>query len=156
MILHINHVQPGRSESTSGVVSTLLSLLEAGASSDDPSRVINIGSIDGPRTPAFDTVSYGPSKAAVHALTSQLAGKLVKRNILVNAIAPGPTALGIGMTDVGWARAIGFTPLKRESSADDISEMVVTLLRAETITGEVVRVDSGRHVVGSPLRDYDP
>src|SRR6185436_10701658 len=30
MILHINHVQPGRSESTSGVVSTLLSLLEAG------------------------------------------------------------------------------------------------------------------------------
>lgn len=30
MILHINHVQPGRSESTSGVVSTLLSLLEEG------------------------------------------------------------------------------------------------------------------------------
>jgi hypothetical protein len=30
MILHINHVQPGRSESTSSVVSTLLSLLEAG------------------------------------------------------------------------------------------------------------------------------
>jgi hypothetical protein len=30
MILHINHVQPGRAESTSGVVSTLLSLLEAG------------------------------------------------------------------------------------------------------------------------------
>ncbi len=68
----------------------LLPLLEAGASADDPARVINIGSIDGIRTPAFDTVSYGPSKAAVHALTSQLAGKLVKRNILVNAIAPGP------------------------------------------------------------------
>jgi hypothetical protein len=30
MILHINHVQPGRAESTSGVVSTLLSLLEQG------------------------------------------------------------------------------------------------------------------------------
>ena len=30
MILHINHVQPGRADSTSGVVSTLLSLLEAG------------------------------------------------------------------------------------------------------------------------------
>ena len=30
MILHINHVQPGRAESTSGVVSTLLSLLEEG------------------------------------------------------------------------------------------------------------------------------
>jgi hypothetical protein len=30
MILHINHVQPGRADSTSGVVTTLLSLLEAG------------------------------------------------------------------------------------------------------------------------------
>jgi hypothetical protein len=34
MILHINHVQPGRAESTSGVVSTLLSLLEEGCHVD--------------------------------------------------------------------------------------------------------------------------
>ena len=56
----------------------LLPLLEAGATADDPARVINIGSIDGIRTPSFDTVSYGPSKAAVHALTRQLAAKLVQ------------------------------------------------------------------------------
>ena len=50
----------------------LLPLLEAAATAEDPARVINIGSIDGIQTPTFDTVSYGPSKAAVHALTRQL------------------------------------------------------------------------------------
>ena len=63
--------------------------------------MINIGSIDGIRTPSFDTVSYGPSKAAVHTLTSQLAGRLVKRNILVNAIAPGPFPTWMLSTGVG-------------------------------------------------------
>ena len=34
----------------------LLPLLEAAATADDPARVINIGSVDGIRTPPFDTV----------------------------------------------------------------------------------------------------
>jgi NAD(P)-dependent dehydrogenase (short-subunit alcohol dehydrogenase family) len=107
-------------------------------------------------TPYSDFIPYLTGKAAVHFMTRAFGRDLADQGILVNCIAPGPTALGIGMTDVGWARAVGFTPLKRESSADDISEIIATLLRTETITGEVIRVDSGRHVVGSPLRDYDP
>ncbi len=65
-------------------------LLSNNASEDDPSRVINIGSIDGLNVPAMETYPYGASKAAVHHLTRVLAAKLVKENILVNAIAPGP------------------------------------------------------------------
>src|SRR5215469_4879536 len=64
----------------------LLPLLEAAGSADDPARVINIGSIDGIRPSIFDAFSYGPSKAAVHMLTRQLAGALAPRHILVNAI----------------------------------------------------------------------
>ena len=79
----------------------LLPLLEAGASEDDPSRVVNIGSIDGLRAPIFDTHSYGPSKAAVHALTREMATKLVKRNIILNAIAPGPFPTWMLSTGVG-------------------------------------------------------
>ena len=45
--------------------------------------VINIGSIDGIKTPVFETVSYGPSKAALHTMTRQLAAHLVRRNIIV-------------------------------------------------------------------------
>ena len=68
----------------------LLPLLRESGKSDNPSRVINIGSIDGIKTGTFDAFSYGPSKAAVHHLTRVLAARLIKDQIIVNAIAPGP------------------------------------------------------------------
>ena len=132
----------------------LLQLLEAAASTDDPARVINIGSIDGIRTPAFDTVSYGPSKAAVHSLTSQLAGRLVKRNILVNAIAPGPFPTWMLSTGVGtggdvegtdWD-AIGKTmPRGRVGTPEDVAGLAIFLAsRAGAFTvGAVITCDGG-------------
>ena len=114
----------------------LLPLLEAGATADEPARVINIGSIDGIRSPAFDTVSYGVSKAAVHTLTSQLAGRLVKRNILLNAIAPGPFPTWMLSTGVGtggdvegtdWD-ALGRTmPRGRVGTPQDIAGLAIFL-----------------------------
>ena len=65
-------------------------LLGENADSDNPSHVVNVGSIDGIKTPVFDNFSYGPSKAAVHHLTRVLAAHLIKRSIIVNGIAPGP------------------------------------------------------------------
>ena len=132
----------------------LLPLLEAGATVDDPPRVINIGSIDGIRTPSFDTVSYGPSKAAVHTLTSQLAARLVKRNILMNAIAPGPfpswmlsTGLGTGGDVAGtdWdalGRGMG---RGRIGTAEDIAGLAIFLAsRAGAFTvGAVITCDGG-------------
>ena len=64
-------------------------LLEAQATAEKPSRVINIGSIDGLRVPAMETYAYSASKAAVHQLTRHLA-KFLAPTITVNAIAPGP------------------------------------------------------------------
>src|SRR5436305_950219 len=68
----------------------LLPALSAAATTEDPARVINIGSIDGLRTPALENYSYSASKAAVHMLTRHLAKRLAAENITVNAIAPGP------------------------------------------------------------------
>ena len=68
----------------------LLPLLRKAAADGPPARVINIGSIDGLKTAAFDTFSYGASKAAVHHLTRFLAAHLTRERILCNAIAPGP------------------------------------------------------------------
>jgi len=67
----------------------LLPLLEAAGTAEQPARVINIGSIDGLRTPAMETYSYSASKAAVHMLTRHLAKRLAPA-VTVNAIAPGP------------------------------------------------------------------
>ncbi|CAG8619753.1 17743_t:CDS:2 [Rhizophagus irregularis] len=67
-----------------------LPLLEKAASSKDPARVINIGSIDGIYTPFLETYAYPTSKAALHHLTRVMAGHLSNRQITFNNIAPGP------------------------------------------------------------------
>ncbi len=132
----------------------LLPLLEAGATVEDPARVINIGSIDGIKTPAFDTVSYGPSKAAVHALTSQLAAKLVKRNILMNAIAPGPFPTWMLSTGVGTGGDVDGTDWDalgrgmargRIGTPEDIAGVAIFLAsRAGAFTvGAVITCDGG-------------
>lgn len=132
----------------------LLPMLEAQASNDEPARVINIGSVDGIRTPVFDTVSYGPSKAALHSLTRQLAAKLVKRNVLVNAIAPGPFPTWMLSTGVGtggdvegtdWEAVGRMTPRGRVGSPEDIAGLAIYLAsRAGAYTvGEVITCDGG-------------
>ena len=89
---------------------TLIPLLEAKATSNAPSRVINIGSVDGMysskifiiwihlltysdigvRITQLETFAYSASKAAVHHLTKVLAMHLGTKDITVNGIAAGP------------------------------------------------------------------
>ncbi|MFZ9397544.1 MAG: SDR family oxidoreductase [Ilumatobacteraceae bacterium] len=135
----------------------LLPLLEARATNDDPSRVVNIGSIDGIRTPIFDTHSYGPSKAALHSLTRQMGSKLVKRNIIMNAIAPGPfptwmlsTGVGTGgdVDNTDWGVVARGNPRKRVGTPEDIAGLAIFLCsRAGAYTvGEVISCDGGQVV----------
>ena len=141
----------------------LLPMLEAAATAEDPSRVINVGSIDGIRTSAFDNFSYGPSKAAVHALTRQLASALVRRNVLVNAIAPGPFPTWMLSTGVGGGGDVAATDWDglgkgmgrgRIGTPEDIAGTAIFLAsRAGAFTvGEVLTCDGGV-VVGAPAAE---
>jgi 2-deoxy-D-gluconate 3-dehydrogenase len=132
----------------------LLPLLRAAATAEDPARVINVGSIDGIKTPAFENFSYGPSKAAVHHLTRVLAANLVRQHILVNAIAPGPfptwmlsTGVGFGGQVEGqdWDRVGADNPSGRVGTMEDIAGLAIFLSsRAGAYTiGETITCDGG-------------
>jgi NAD(P)-dependent dehydrogenase (short-subunit alcohol dehydrogenase family) len=126
----------------------LLPALRAAAKAEYPSRVINIGSIDGLRTPSVENYSYGASKAAVHMLTRHLAKRLASDHITVNAIAPGPfqSKMMAILEDPETRAAIeGAVPLARIGRPDDI--VGVTLLLASRagayMTGTVIPLDGG-------------
>lgn len=131
-----------------------LPLLQKRASADNPARVVNIGSVDGIKTPGFDNFSYGPSKAAVHHLTRQMAAHLVREHILVNAIAPGPfpswmLSAGVGgggdVENTDWEAVGRSNPRGRVGSMEDIAGLSIYLCsRAGAYTvGETITCDGG-------------
>lgn len=130
----------------------LVPMLTAGATDDDPARVINTGSIDGIVAPerGRDNFSYSASKAAVHMLTKHLAGELAPR-ILVNAIAPGlfQSRMTKELLRAGPDAVGSLLPLGRIGQPDDMAGIAVFLAsRASTyITGAVIPVDGGATVI---------
>ena len=132
----------------------LLPFLEAAGNADEPSKIVNVGSIDGIKTPVFENFSYGPSKAAIHHLTRVLAAHLIKRNIIVNGIAPGPFPTYMLSTGVGgggdtentdWDAVGRGNPRGRVGSAEDIAGLAIFLSsRACGFTvGDIVTCDGG-------------
>jgi NAD(P)-dependent dehydrogenase (short-subunit alcohol dehydrogenase family) len=124
----------------------LVPLLQAAGTVDEPSRVINIGSIDGLTVPLLETYAYSASKAAVHHLTRHLARRLAP-TITVNAIAPGPfesKMMAATLSAFGEQIAAN-APLKRIGRPDDMAGAAIYLSsRAGAyLTGAVIPVDGG-------------
>lgn len=136
------------------LIQQCLPLLEASGTQNDPARIVNIGSVDGIKTPRFENYSYGASKAAIHHLTRQLSSHLVKRNIIVNAIAPGPfptwmlsTGVGFGgeVESANWDEVGKNNPRGRVGTMEDICGTTIFLCsRAGAYTvGATITCDGG-------------
>lgn len=127
----------------------LLDALHSAANSEDPARVINIGSIDGLRTPSAENYSYSASKAGVHMLTRHLAKRLVSEHITVNAIAPGPfesRMMAWALDDPQLRSSVEReVPLGRIGRPDDVAGLAQFLAsRAGAyLTGTVIPLDGG-------------
>jgi NAD(P)-dependent dehydrogenase (short-subunit alcohol dehydrogenase family) len=129
------------------LVQQLLPKLRAAAGSQDPARVINIGSIGGLHIPNWDAFPYGASKAALHHLTRALTKRLGKDHITVNAIAPGPFPSRLTDTDSDAVKKSvqTFIPLGRSGEPEDIQGLVVFLAsRAGAyVNGVTIPLDGG-------------
>ncbi len=96
----------------------------------------------------------GPVKAALEATTRELASELGPRNITVNTLSPGPMATraagGIANFDGLLEEAVQRSPMRRLATIEDVGAAAAFLSSdiARNITGCVLHVDVGRHIMG--------
>ncbi|BFZ54679.1 hypothetical protein PYCC9005_001716 [Savitreella phatthalungensis] len=135
-------------------IQAMLPLLQKAGKRGDPARVIVTGSVAGLKTNPTEVISYSASKVAVHALVHNLAPDLGRRNITINAIAPGlfPSKMtAYRFSDGGKeskndsARA---NPLGRHGEAKDIIALSLYILSkgANFLNGSVINLDGGNYL----------
>ena len=131
---------------------TLLPELIAAGQDDDPSRVINLGSVMGTIAMGDGAYSYSASKAAVHHLTRILGKELAEHRVTVNAFAPGPfqsKMTAFATAKAAQAKKVGAdVPLGRIGTPQDIAAATLFLCGAggSYVTGAVLPLCGGIHL----------
>ena len=67
--------------------------------------------------------------------------------IRVNAVGPGPTMRNARQSQEDFDRQTGATILKRGAEPADICAAIRYLLEAEAVTGQMLAVDGGQHLI---------
>jgi len=93
--------------------------------------------------------SYILSKHLLAQLTTMTALRYAPA-ITVNAVAPGLILPPEGKDESYLDGLTGSLPLKRHGGLADITRAVLFLLESDFVTGQVVYVDGGRHLIGGP------
>ena len=112
-------------------------------------RIVNVASnsgIFGGRGRA----AYGASKAGIINITQTMAIELAEHDIIVNAVAPGPTKTRDEQPDTPWVSAAIRMPLKRFGRPEEIAEVAAFLASpaCSFTTGHVVSADGGFTISG--------
>src|SRR5690554_5681895 len=101
-------------------------------------RIINVASVSGMKgTPG--QVNYSAAKAGLIGATKALAQEIAKRNITVNAVAPG--FIDTDMTqDLDQSQLKNLVPLNRFGKAEEVADLICFLAssKASYITGETI------------------
>jgi len=112
-------------------------------------RIINIASVVGQMGNAGQA-NYCASKAGLIGLTKSNARELAKRNVTVNAVAPGfiATDMTDALPEAKRQELAAQIPLERLGSADDIANAVLFLAADNSgyITGQVIGVNGGMYM----------
>ncbi len=108
-------------------------------------RIVNIASVAG-LSPTGSSIAYAVSKAGLIHLTRCMAVALAPET-LVNCVAPGlleGTRATANLKSEQIERSASSSLLKKAADKGDCADMVVTMCRTETMTGQTVVIDAGR------------
>ena len=134
----------------------LVPQLAAAATELSPARVINIGSVMGTMPHGNPAYSYAASKAAIHHMTRILANELADKQIVVNAIAPGPFPSHMTeffvKNEKASAAVLKGVPIGRMGMPEDMAGLVLCLCGAggAYISGAIIPLDGGMTAYRSP------
>ena len=108
--------------------------------------VVNITSIAGHRVHPFAGSAYSTSKAALTALTRELAADLADLGIRVNAVCPGE--INTAILSPGTDAMVQRIPMRRLGSPDEVAAAIFYLCsdQASYITGAEIPVNGGQDV----------
>ncbi|HEX9045580.1 MAG TPA: 3-oxoacyl-[acyl-carrier-protein] reductase [Verrucomicrobiae bacterium] len=112
-------------------------------------RIVNVSSIVG-QTGNFGQANYAASKGGAIAFTHTLARELARKNITVNAVAPGfiESDMTSHIPEADLAKVKGMTPIGRLGKPEEVANSVVFLASPQSsyITGEVLAVNGGMYM----------
>ncbi|MEG0930185.1 MAG: 3-oxoacyl-ACP reductase FabG [Algoriella sp.] len=106
-------------------------------------RIVNIVSVSGLKGTPGQT-NYSAAKAGIIGATKALAQEIAKRNVTVNAVAPG--FIETEMTDnLDQKELVKLIPTNRFGKAEEVADLVSFLVskKSSYITGEVININGG-------------
>src|SRR3954462_2552242 len=120
--------------------------LRAAASTDKPAKVINVASIDGIFVNPMETYSYAASKSGLIHLTRRMAVRLIRDNIVVTAIAPGPFKSDMNKAARDHADEVAKrVPARRIGNEEDMAGLAIFLASraGDYVVGNAIAIDGG-------------
>lgn len=108
--------------------------------------VVNVTSIAGSRVHPFAGAAYATSKAALRALTREMAHDFGPDGVRVNAIAPGEVETSI--LSPGTEKIVETLPLRRLGQPAEVADVIYFLCSPQSsyVTGTEIEVNAGQHV----------
>src|ERR1700681_4008982 len=108
--------------------------------------VVNVTSIAGSRVHPFAGTAYSTSKAALAALTREMAADFGSRSVRVNAIAPGE--IDTAMLSPGTEKIVENIPMHRLGTPDEVAKIIYVLCSemASYVNGAEIHINGGQHV----------